>query len=163
MKTYYIFRHGQTIYSKTETPYGENERTAEILPEAKPVIENIAKKLSTFPIEKCFRSEFLRCKQTSEIIEAISKIHFEPMPLLNEFVEDNFDLFEKRMEETVNKLESLSETHIALCTHGANVAGFKKLLLGQEFHSHDLMYYPKTGVILVIQDGKIEEIDCNLL
>lgn len=162
MKTYYIFRHGETLFSKTEIPYGENELTAEILPEAKPVIENLAKKLSTFPIEKCFRSEFLRCKQTAEIIEASSHYHFEPMPLLNEFVEEDFDVFEKRMESTVTKLESLPENHIALCTHGANVAGFKKLLLGQEFHSHDLMYYPKTGVILVISEGKIEEIDCNL-
>lgn len=162
MKTYYIFRHGQTIFSKTETPYGDNEQTAEILPEAKPVIENLAKKLTTFKIEKCFRSEFLRCRQTADIIEANSPFHFEPEPLLNEFVEDDFDVFEKRMEKAVSKLESLSEKHIALCTHGANVAGFKKLLLGQKFHSHDLMYYPKTGVILVISNGSIQEVDCNL-
>ncbi len=160
-KTYYIFRHGETYYSKNVIPYGENELTAEILPEAKITTQKLAIQLQKFQIEKAFRSEFLRCRQTVEIIETNSSLKFEAEPLLNEFTESSFDVFEERMETVIQKLESLAETHIALCTHGANVAGFKKLLTGHEFTSHDLMYYPKTGVILVISEGVISEIDCN--
>lgn len=160
-KTFYIFRHGETYFSKTETPYGEHELTAEILPEAVPSLNQLAQKLSEYPITYAARSEFLRCKQTTEIIQKQTHLQFEAEPLLNEFTESSFDVFEERMEAVISQLEQRSDQHIALCTHGANVAGFKKLLLETEFTSHDLMYYPKTGVLLVISEKGIETIDCN--
>lgn len=160
-QTFYLFRHGQTYYSKNVIPYGENELTASILPEAKPVITKMALFLNELSIDYATRSEFIRCKETTDIIEENANLKFTPDPLLNEFTEKEFELFSKRMEILVEKLKNLKEERIVICTHGAVVAALQKLLLGKPFRAHDLMYYPKTGVIVKIEGEKKSEVDFN--
>jgi len=161
VKTFYLFRHGQTYYSKNEIPYGTNEHTADILDEARPPIEQIGQFLSTVPIDTAFRSELRRCEQTAHIIESTVQFRFTPTPLCNEFMEDSFEAFYKRMQTLTEMLEKASGDGIAVCTHGAVIAALKKMLLGQEFGAHDLMYYPKTGVVVKVSEGKLLELDFN--
>jgi broad specificity phosphatase PhoE len=161
MKTFYIFRHGQTYFSKSEIPYGENELTAHILPEARESIEKMGRFLASVNVDQAFRSEFLRCKETAQILESQKVTHFDPNPLFSEFVEPDFEVFLTRMEEAKRFLLSLSANTFALCTHGAVVAALQKLLLDESFHAHELMYYPKTGVVVKVSGGKVENIDFN--
>lgn len=161
MKTFYIFRHGQTYFSKNQIPYGENEHTAHILPEAREPIENIADYLKTLPVDHLYRSEFLRCQETAKIVESKTDFHFEPNPLFNEFTESDFEDFLKRMKELTTFLFSLPGTHIAVLSHGAVVAALQKLLVGQTFEAHELMYYPQTGVLVQISGSSVENIDFN--
>lgn len=161
MKTFYIFRHGQTYYSKNEIPYGENERTAHILPESRNSIEKIGEYLKSIPELVAYRSEFLRCQETAKIIESKNDFKFIQTPLLNEFTENEFPQFLARMKEARSFLLNLSAEHIAICTHGAVVAALQKLLVNQEFHAHELMYYPKTGVIVKVDGEHVTSIDLN--
>ena len=161
MKSIYLFRHGETYFSKNEVPYGENELTAHILPESHTSIEKIGEYLKIQSIELALRSEFLRCQETAEIIEKSTSMHFEANSLLNEFTETEFDEFKQRMEKLTEFLMASEKQHIALCTHGAVIAALKRLLLKKEFVAHHLMYYPKTGEVLKIKGEKIEEINFN--
>src|SRR4030066_2181504 len=68
----YIFRHGETYFSKFDIPYGEMIESAEILPEAVPVIEKLAKHFQNVKTDANFSSPFVRCRQTVEIVEKIS-------------------------------------------------------------------------------------------
>lgn len=160
-KVFYLFRHGQTYFSKNEIPYGTSEHTAEILPEAHAPTQKIAAYLKLQHVEYAARSEFLRCAQTAGIIEKEIGLHFEPEKLLNELSEKNFDQFIDRMKTLADMLFGLEAQHIALCTHGANVAAMKKLLCNQPFQLHDLRFYPKTGVVVRIEEGTITEVDFN--
>lgn len=161
-KTFYLFRHGETYFSKNEIPYGTNERTAEILPEALKPTQKLADYLRTKSIEYAARSEYLRCEQTATIIEAEIGLHFEPNNQLNELHETDFNQFIDRMKNLSDMLLGLQAQHIAICTHGANVAALKKLLCQQPFHAKDLAFYPKTGVIVRIEEGTITEVDFNV-
>lgn len=163
MSTFYLFRHGATHFSKNKIPYGDFEHSAEVLPEAIPSIEKIAKYLDASGVHIAQRSEFLRCAQTAKIIEDNSEIRFTPNPLLNEFTEYDFHTFKDRMVKLSAELTHVSDRSFALCTHGAVIAALKRILLfGQQaFQVQHLVFYPKTGVILKINDGQVEEVDFN--
>jgi broad specificity phosphatase PhoE len=103
----------------------------------------------------------LRCQETAKIIESRSVFKFTQTPLLNEFTENEFPQFLARMKEARSFLLNLSAEHIAICTHGAVVAALQKLLVNQEFHAHELMYYPKTGVIVKVDGEHVTSIDLN--
>lgn len=161
MKTFYIFRHGQTYFSKNQIPYGDNEHTAHILPESRGPIENIAEYLKSLPLTELFRSEFLRCQETAKIIESKTDFHFESHPLFNEFTESDFSNFLQRMKDLTAFLQTETGDHIAICTHGAVVAALQKLLVGETFEAHELMYYPQTGVLVQISGTSVKNIDFN--
>lgn len=157
-KTFYLFRHGETRFSKSDTPYGAHEHTAEILPEAVGAIERIAHYLKDRQIDYAIRSEFLRCRQTAAIIESLTNLSFISEPQLNEFTETQFDQFHKRMVKLATTLQEDHHQSFAICTHGAVIAALRRLLLGKTFHAHDLMYYPKTGQVLKVSEAKEEEL-----
>lgn len=144
----YLFRHGETWQSKTHVPYGVNERTAEILPETSQVVLKIASELEKNKPEACFVSEFLRCRQTAEIIEKKTSLKFVPTPLLNEYVEGEFEDLKKRGQDFLAMCVDKKFTSVAVCTHGAVVSCLKHLFLTRSFEIDDLFDYPKAGVLL---------------
>jgi broad specificity phosphatase PhoE len=158
----YIFRHGQTIFSKNHLPYGENERTAAILPEAVGPTERLAKYFSGILTEANFSSEFLRCRQTVEIVERMVAKKFVFDPRLNEISESNLEFFVERVK---NFWQSLNDQHlgsVAICTHGGVMAVLKHLQTGGNFMPTDILDYPKCGVLMIIRDKVYEEIDFNV-
>jgi broad specificity phosphatase PhoE len=157
----YIFRHGQTIFSKNHLPYGENERTAGLLPEAVAPTERLAKYFSGILTEANFSSKFLRCRQTVEIVEKTAAKKFVYDPRLNELSESNLEFFVERVK---NFWQFLNEQHfgsVAICTHGGVMAVLKHLQIGGSFMPTDILDYPQCGVLMVIRDKVYEEIDFN--
>ena len=61
---YYIFRHGETYFSKNDVPYGTKFNSAELLPEFIPVTERLGEYLKDKLGNNNFTSPFLeQCKQ----------------------------------------------------------------------------------------------------
>lgn len=157
----YLFRHGETLFSKNGLPYGENERTAEILPEGVRPVEKLAHYFSGILTEANFSSEYLRCRQTVDIIEKIAAKKFVFDPRLNELSESNLEFFAERVK---NFWQSLIDQHIgsaAICTHGGVMAVLKHLQISGSFLPTAITDYPKPGVLLIIRDKVCEEIDFN--
>jgi len=161
MTKYYIFRHGETMYSKDLVPYPKNSRSIKILSESIPTLEKIAKYLKKTKPDICISSEYIRCRQSTEIISKISGLNFEKNPRLNEYSQESFKEFKKRVKRFIYDLEEKRYKTVVICTHGAVIAGIKNYLNKDSFTQNDLTDYPKTGVILCIEGDKIEEIVFN--
>jgi broad specificity phosphatase PhoE len=165
-KTYYIFRHGQTYATKAGTDYIHGINPP-ILDEGIPAIKKLGEYLKDKPTDKNYTSEFLRCKMTSKIIGDISGRNFTEEPLINEWITpplpnpETFESLHKRLTEFVNKTKSSKDESFAICTHGANITGLKMLLLNQNFARHEAYFYPDPGVLTVIQNGEVGEINFN--
>ena len=159
-KTFYIFRHGLTYHAKHYLPYGEHIYDAEILEEAIPPLERMGDYLKNIPTDKNVTSPFLRCLQTVEIIQRVSGKEFEKEERLKEDVE-GFDVLEERVRSFVEEINKSDYTSIAICTHGAVIGTLKHLLVRGDVELSNIMDYPIPGVLTIIKDGKIEEIDFN--
>ncbi|OGM20638.1 hypothetical protein A2955_02965 [Candidatus Woesebacteria bacterium RIFCSPLOWO2_01_FULL_37_19] len=163
--TYYIFRHGETHESKYKINYGENIETAEILPEATPVTKRLAYYLKNERVGAYFSSPYLRCKQTMEIIKKITgKGVVYDKRIGEEKVNRNLETFEDmfaRVKEFHNSLIQKNIKSASICTHGGPIAILSSLILSGKVNQDDLSNYPKTGVLLVIEEGKLKSLDFN--
>lgn len=157
-QTFYIFRHGATFFSESDTPYGDQALTAQILPDAHIAIEKLAKYLADVPTDKNFRSAVSRCAQTTQIITAITGREFEVDQRLTEYYQETFDQLRERVASFIQEMEISGYRDIWICTHGAVMSAMKHLLLTKKYELADLMDYPKTGVLWIIKDGQVEEI-----
>lgn len=158
----YIFRHGQTFFSKNHLPYGENERTAEILPEGIAPIEKLAHYFSGILTEANFSSELLRCRQTVGIIERIAAKKFVFDPRINEVSETNLEFFVERVKNFWQTLQDQHLGSVAVCTHGGVMAVLKHLQTTGTFSPTDIYDYPPSGVLAIIRGKVYEEIDFNV-
>lgn len=159
-KTFYIFRHGLTYHAKHYIPYGKHIYDAQILEEAIPTLERIGEYLKDIPTDKNFTSPFLRCLQSVEIVQRMSGKEFEKDERLREDVE-GFDVLEKEVRSFVEEINKSDYTSIAICTHGAVIGTLKHFLIESKMELSNILDYPVPGVLTVIKDGKIEEIDFN--
>lgn len=159
--TFYIFRHGVTFYSKTNTPYPADQNSADILQEGIPATEKIGKYLKNIKTDGNFCSEIYRCRQTSEIVSKISGKKFVFDHNLNEYIENQFDEFNVQIKEFLKFLKRNNLKSIAICTHGAVIAGLKHLITEGEFKSEQIFDFPNPGIITKIENLEVEEIDFN--
>ncbi|MBI2430813.1 MAG: histidine phosphatase family protein [Candidatus Levybacteria bacterium] len=158
-KTFYIFRHG--LATKSLFGYGDKIVTAELLAEGKPPIEKMANYLKKIPSQFNVCSEFVRCRQTAAIVTKKTGKKFTFDKRLNEYNEESFNDLRDRVKDFLQYIEKSNYQSVLICTHGAVIAAIKNLVLRNKFTLFQLYDYPKTGVLLVIKDGKIEEIDFN--
>ena len=161
MAKYYIFRHGDTFYTKNRQPYPEDNFSVEILAEGIPALEKIGAFLKDISSDFNVSSEYLRCQQSNKIVSQISGLKFEKDARLNEFSHEVFDNLVKRLESFVDEVEKNKYQTIVICTHGAVIAGLKNILMGSEYEKSEMVDYPRPGVLTIIEDKKIEEIDFN--
>src|SRR3989337_3356148 len=98
MTTFYILRHGHTYASWNRIPYGETLYSADIIQQGIKSIKKIGKYLKNIESDYNVSSEFKRCRQTVEIISKISGGKFEFDARLNEDVEEDKNLFIKRVK-----------------------------------------------------------------
>ena len=159
MTKYYIFRHGETKYSKYGLPYPSDSRTIEVLPEGIPAIKKIGEYLKEIESDYNVVSEFERCQTTIKIVSEITGKKFEKESRLNEFERESFDDFKKRVKSFIDEIEVKKYKSVVICTHGAVVAALKNLLINNSLKIINLPFYPKTGVILRIEGNKTEEIN----
>lgn len=159
--TLYLFRHGLTYFSKNHIPYGDQEETAQILPEGIPVIEKVGNYLKGVDAHSFMTSPLLRCIQTSTIIGKIIGKTATPNPLCIEYISESFDDLRARMVRLSENIREV-EGPLLICTHGAVLSGLKHTLVNGEFNEEDLLDYPKSGVILKIEDNKLTTIDLTI-
>ena len=161
MAKYYIFRHGETYYTKNLMLYPVDNFSVEILPEGIPALERLAGYLKNIPSDYNVSSEYKRCQQSIKIVGEISGLHFEKDARLNEFNRETFEDLVKRLEIFVKELKEKKYSTVIICTHGAVIAGLKNILVGSEYEKSEIMDYPRPGVLTIAGDNTIEEIDFN--
>jgi broad specificity phosphatase PhoE len=152
---YYLFRHGQTFFSKYHLKYGKKNDTAEIIPEGIPKIINIAAKLKEEEVKVIYSSPIKRCVQTVEIIKkevpTIKIIYYQSLE--EEKVSRGLETFEDQTERIKNFLDEIKEKKlekVAICSHGWPIAVMIALLKNKRVNRLSLLNYPKCGVIVTI-------------
>ena len=163
MKTYYIFRHGETFATKAGTGYGIRVFSAPILPEARTPLEKMGKYLAAIEDSYNISSEVLRCRQTVAIIAEKSGKSFVFDKRLNEFFLESYGHFKKRLQAMLDAIEKESAENILICTHGAGIAGLISLLTPKKDMpgAFDVFHYPAPGILTIIQGETVKEVNFN--
>lgn len=163
MKTYYIFRHGETFATKAGTGYGVRVFSAPILPEAHAALERMGAYLAQVENSYNISSEILRCRQTVEIISEKSGKSFVFDKRLNEFFLESFGHFKKRLQSVLADIEKQTAENILICTHGAGISGLISLLTPKKDMpaAFDIFHYPMPGVLTIIKGETIQEVNFN--
>jgi broad specificity phosphatase PhoE len=159
-KSYYVFRHA--LATKSEKGYGKEIFSAKILPEGVEPIKKIGRYLKKITTDYNVSSEFLRCRQTVEIISHINGKQFSFDARLSEYYLETFDELLQRVKEFLEEIESSTYKAVVICTHGAVIAILKNLIIKGKASESDLLDFPKTGVLIEIKGERIKEIDCNI-
>lgn len=160
MKTYYIFRHGETVATKRNTGYGTQIFSARILESAKPIITRMALSLKDIRSDLHLTSPILRCRQTAQLITLETGKKFTVDWRLTEIMEP-FPILKWRIKNFLNQAEKSGFQTILICTHGAVIAGLVAFLTKGDFIAGDLVNYPPPGTLIKVGNGKIEEFDFN--
>lgn len=162
-KTFYIFRHGETDRTKNNIPYPlDTNDSVPILEEGKPVIRKLANYLKDCPTDIYYRSHFLRCKQTADIITEITgKVFVEDDRIYDHQPGEGFDHLHERVLSFYNFVNESNHQSIAVCTHGEVISGLKFLATTGKFLPEQQGDFPRPGILLIIKDKKVEEIDFN--
>lgn len=162
---YYIFRHGETFYTKNNFPYGENFETAEILPESVPVIEKIGEYLKDKIANNNYTSPFKRALQTVEIIEKITGKKFVVDERLKEEglsrAHETIIQLEERLKDFIIDMEKRKIENVAICSHGWPIAALIAILTKGNVTKMDLSCFPKCGVLTIIEDKRAKTLDFN--
>lgn len=161
MTKYYIFRHGQTRNSKYHLPYSKDNRKIKILKDSIPAIKKMAEYLKNITPDLAASSEYLRCQQTTKIVAKITATKFKKDSRLNEFGNETFLQFKKRIKDFLEEVEKNKYQTVVICTHGAVIAALKNLLIKGRIKKGDLLFYPKPGLLLYIEGKKVKKFDFN--
>jgi len=168
---YYIFRHGETISTKGIAPYGNTQFTTGILPEGHAAIEKMSEFLKNIPTDHNAASELLRVQQTVKIVTKVTGKVFEKDIRLNELLTEDgveppypftgyFIPRRKLLREFIKEME-IKYVSVAICTHGYIISGLKHLITKGEFNVEDVGDYPQPGILTILKDKRLEEIDFN--
>lgn len=160
---HYIFRHGETYFSKHDIPYGDQVETAEILPEKIPVIEKLARYLNDIPTDTNFSSPFKRCRQTVEIVSKITGKVFSFDERLHDWIpeKESKKALIERVIRFAEELKISSNKSVAICTHGYPINALIAYFTKGYVRESDLDNFPSTGVLVSIIDGKVSFNDFN--
>lgn len=158
-KTLYLFRHGLATHSKRG--YGKGIVTARILPEGIPAVKKIGIAIKDVPHSINFSSEFMRCRETNAIVSQISGKVFVYDSRLNEKHKETIGDVRIRVSDFLKDLVHFPEQNIIICTHGVIIAAIKNLLLHKKFVTKDLIDYPLTGELMVIEGNTVRIVNYN--
>ncbi len=162
-RTFYIFRHGLTYAVKTGTAYGLGFLTAPIIDEGVPSLEKMGQFLSKYPTDFNVSSPLRRCKQTAEIITRISGKKFVFDRRVREFFLETGGMVRRRIKSLLSEIDRRGYEKVAICTHGAIISALITQITAREekVPEYDLFHYPPSGVLVIVEDGKVEEINFN--
>lgn len=162
---FYIFRHGWTSESLQHIDYSKERVTAaEILKDKVYVIEKLAEYLKNIPTDYNVSSPFIRCIQTVNIVSGITGKLFAFDDRIGEYTFQTgmtFNRFSRRIKAFVKDISATDFTSVAICTHGGGISALKHYLTRGKYDPEDLRDYPNPGVLTVIKNNRIEEIDFN--
>lgn len=161
-KTYYIFRHGETFATLGKRWYWNKIYSAPILEEGKPSIIRLAEYLKKIPSDYNVSSPYLRCRQTTEMITGITKKKFVLDVRIREYAFELPWLFKKRILRFINDMENSNHEVIMICTHAIVIESLIQYLLNGHISMRERLIAPLPGVLTVIKDNKISEINFNI-
>jgi broad specificity phosphatase PhoE len=159
VKHLFILRHGLAV--KPGEEYGAKVLSAELLPEAIPVIERLGGYLTQFPCQRFLVSPVLRCQQTAAIVTQQTGQTFANDDRLREYHNESFAQLHHRVEMVAQELQSLAGETVWICTHGAVIGGLKNFLLKGKFEPGDELDYPFPGSLCLIENQTLTTIDFN--
>lgn len=151
-----------TLNAKYHIPYPKNNFLVEILPEGIPALEKLGTYLKNISPDFNVSSEYLRCKQTTEIITKTAGLKFEKDARLNEFGQETFSEFIKRIKDFLEEVKKNEYQTVVICTHGAVISTIKNLLIKGRMKRRELPFFPKPGILMCIEGEKIQKIDFNI-
>lgn len=164
---FYIFRHGDTERTNNllfKFLIGiKDSRNLKILPKAVPALKKIGEFLKNIPTNENFRSPYLRCEESAQIVSEYSKKKFIVDNRIREFEAngEKFSDFYKRVSSFLNDVQKKNYPAVSICTHGAVIAALKYMIIYGSFHHFQVFDYPSPGEVLIIKDKKVERIDFN--
>lgn len=162
---HYIFRHGESYFSKHHIPYGKEIESAEILAEGIPTSKKVGKYLAKKNIDVYFSSPYKRCVQTAEIIEQITNEEFVLDARIGEEMinrkKETFEELVKRLRNFLDYIRSKRFESVAICSHGWPIAALVALITKGEVKLRDLDNYPKPGMLIEIKNKSIKSLDFN--
>ena len=136
--------------------YGPRHFSARIDTGSVDDIKKIGTWLQTKPLDLIMTSEYLRCRETAEIItEIINKEYTLDNRLNSIFFETPWQV-KKRVVRFLEDRERSEQNHIAICTHGYIIAVLQSLLLNKKLTLIDTFKQIQPGVLLVLSRGKME-------
>ena len=162
MKTYYIFRHGETFVTKKGGWYWHRLYSAPILEQGKPVITKMAHYLKDIESDYNVRSPFLRCQQTAEIVTDITGKIFEVDRRIREWDFEIPYYFKRRVLNFITEMEKSDKQVILVCTHALVLQVMIQYLTLGNVNMGKLLAAPLPGVLTIIKEKKAEQIDFNL-
>ncbi len=160
---FYIFRHGETYYNKQYGLYDKDNFQTPLLYEGKEVVERLANFLKDIPSDYNVSSPFERCRETVKIISEISGKEFLFDERVGEFYKENYQEYREKIEDFLKEVEEKGYQSVIICTHGATMSQLIHLICDESPEKEiPVSEYDSTGVLVVIEDRKIREIDFNL-
>lgn len=159
-KTIYLLRHGLATHSKHG--YGRKIIDATLLPEGIASTKKIAEYLKDKATDYNVSSEFIRCRETAEIIESITGKKFIFDKRLNENwnnSSETFEEFKKRMLDFVDEIRKSPYENILICTHGRVIAAIKNYIIIKEFNKSMVSDFPDCGTLAILKEKSFEVID----
>ncbi|QQS39235.1 histidine phosphatase family protein [Candidatus Woesebacteria bacterium] len=172
---FYILRHGETFSSKeNDAGYGDKQLTTEILPEAIPAIIRMANYLKVIHPDHAAASEILRVQETVAIATRITGVEFTSDPRLNEMLDERnlepeypysgyFEDKKNMVIDFINEMKTKKYKTVFVATHGIVIAALKHLVTTNSFTVEEVGDYPEPGVLTIINNTTIEEVNFNKL
>lgn len=157
MKTYYIFRHGETFATKANKWYWHKLYSAQILDEGKPAIIKLAQFLKKIPTDYNVCSPFLRCRQTADIVSNITGKKFEFDSRIREYELEFPIYFKRRVMNFLLEMESSNKQNIIICTHALVIELIIQYLTEGKISLKNRLKAPLPGVLTIIQNRKLKE------
>ena len=159
----YIFRHGETYFTKHDIDYGDKVETAEILEEGKLAIIKLANYLKEIKTDANFTSPFKRCTQTSDIVADVTSKKFAKDERLHDWVPEKETVKEviQRILNFSKELEAKNFQSVAICTHGYPINALIAYFTKGFIREIDLDNFPDCGVLVSIEEGKESYKDFN--
>jgi len=158
--TLFLFRHGETYYSKHKIPYGKEAESAGIIPEGVSKIKEIAGELNKEGVKIIYSSPLKRCVQTVEIIQKetpVIKVIFH-QGLEEEKVTrglENLKELTQRIEIFLNEIKDSGLKKVGVCSHGWPLAVIIALLKKGTINKFDLLNYPKCGELITTRNSVV--------
>lgn len=160
---YFIFRHGETYFSKNEISYGDAVESAEILPEGIPTIKKLANYLKDIPTDVNYSSPFKRCRQTVEIVSKITSKKYIFDDRLHDWLPEKETIQDviDRVKDFYNEISTIPYNSVSICTHGYPISGLIQLIKLGRVNEAELDNFPDPGVLTIISSNNLKTIDFN--
>lgn len=161
MKTYYIFRHGETFVTKGGGWYWHRLYSAPILEEGRPIITKLAEYMKNVPSDYNVCSPFLRCQQTAEIVNKITGKVFTTDRRIREWDFEVPYYFKRRVLNFAVEMEKSEHQTIVICSHAYVIQVLVQYLTHGNVSLRQLVAAPLPGVLTIIKNKELTEINFN--